>query len=73
MKIPHITSIIKGAVARENLNSKTLSKMTGIPYATLQKRYRDPSAWRLYEIGAVMQAVNFKDSEILELGKEVMK
>ena len=71
MKISKLTSIIKGATARNNMTAAEVSRVTGIPYQTLVYRYRNPSTWRFYEWGAVLRHVSFTDEELNEIRKEV--
>lgn len=73
MKSKTITNIIKGAVKRAELNSKALARKTGIPYQTLRYRYKNPTSWKFYEWGAVLNVVPFMDEELLEIRKELMK
>lgn len=40
------------------------SKVTGIPMATLQYRYRNPGTWRVCEIGTILRLVDFNESEL---------
>lgn len=73
MKSKTITNIIKGAAARAELTSKALAKKTGIPYQTLRYRYKNPTSWKFYEWGAVLNVVPFMEEELLEIRKELMK
>lgn len=73
MKTPKLTSIIKQAAARSDLSSKALARETGIPYQTLRYRYKNPSTWRFYEWGAVLRHVDFTESELSDIRKEVKK
>ena len=66
-----ITNIIRGAVRREGLTDKGFAEEIGMPYQTLQKRYRDPGNWRLYEWSSVLQSIPFTDDELNLLRKEV--
>ena len=71
MKTPKLTSIIKGAAARCDMTAAEVSRVTGIPYQTLNYRYRNPSTWRFYEWGAVLRHVEFTPEEFNEIRKEV--
>ena len=71
MKISKLTSIIKGATARNNMTAAEVSRVTGIPYQTLVYRYRNPSTWRFYEWGAVLRHVEFTEEELQIIRKEV--
>lgn len=73
MKSKTITNIIKGAAERAELTSKALAKKTGIPYQTLRYRYKNPTSWKFYEWGAVLNVVPFMEEELLEIRKELMK
>ena len=73
MKTPKITSILKGAAARAELTSKALAREIGMPYQTLQQRWRNPGSWKFYEWGAVLNVVPFMEEELLEIRKELMK
>lgn len=73
MKSKTITNIIKGAAARAELTSKALARETGIPYQTLRYRYKNPTSWKFYEWGAVLNVVPFMEEELLEIRKELMK
>ena len=67
-KTPHITAIIKGAMARSGLSGKDVSQKTGIPYATLmQQRFPHPGSWRLYELGALKRHLDFRPEELNEI------
>jgi len=72
MKSKTITNIIKGAVKRAELTSKALARETGIPYQTLRYRYKNPTSWKFYEWGAVLNVVPFMEEELLEIRKELM-
>lgn len=72
MKTPKLTAIIKGAIARNGLSSKALSRETGIPYPTLRYRYKNPSTWRFYEWGAISRNVDFTKEELNEI-REVVR
>lgn len=64
-KLPEITNIIKGAMVRSGLNTKSLSAATGIPYQTLRlTRFRDPGSWRFYEWRSLKRHINFTPEEI---------
>lgn len=68
MKIPRITAIIKGAMARNGYTAKDLARETGISYATLmQQRFRDPGGWRFYEFGALKRHLSFMPEELEEI------
>jgi hypothetical protein len=73
MKTPIITQIIKGAVARCEMSAREVSRVTGIPYQTLQYRYNYPSTWRFCEWGAVLRHVEFTEEELNKIRKEVQK
>lgn len=71
MKYPKITNYIRGAVRRNEMTDTELAERTGIPYQTLQKRYRNPALWRFCEWGAVLRHVVFTEEELKAIGKEV--
>lgn len=71
-RFPKITNYIKGAVKREFSNEKEFSKAVGIPYQTLQDRWRKPGSWKLYEIAAVLRNVSFMQEEIQSITKELV-
>ena len=68
-----ITGIIKGAAARCGLSGLSLSKVIGMPYQTLNYRYRHPETWKLYEIASLTRHVDFTESDIETIRKEVKK
>lgn len=49
------------------------SKTIRIPYQTLRYRYKNPTSWKFYEWGAVLNVVPFMDEELLKIRKELMK
>lgn len=71
MKTPRITSTLKGAISREGISGVKLSKLTGIPYQTLIYRYKYPATWRFCEWAAIARHVNFNESELETIRKEV--
>lgn len=64
MSFPKATNILRGAVKREGYTDTRFSKVTGIPMATLQYRYRNPGTWRVCEIGTILRLVDFNESEL---------
>ena len=73
MKTPKLTSIIKGAASRHDISSKYLAKVTGIPYQTLRYRFKYPQSWRFCEWAAVLRHMDFNETEISEIGKEMKR
>ena len=73
MKSPRITRIIKAAVARCEMSAADVSKETGIPYQTLMYRYRNPGTWRLCEWGSLMRHIDFEETELKQIWKEVQR
>lgn len=64
----NLTKIIRAALGRSKFSIKKLSRVTGIPYTTLlETRFNDPGSWRLYEISAVLQALEFTKKEKLQI------
>ena len=68
-----ITSTIKGAAVRDGYNGVSLSKAIGMPYQTLNYRYRHPETWKLYEIASLFRHVEFTESDMDIIRKEVRK
>lgn len=68
-----ITSTIKGALQRNKINARLLSKITGIRYGTLQYRWRNPGTWKFCEWAAIQKNVDFLPDELTLIGKEVEK
>ena len=73
MKTPKITTILKGAAGRAEISSKKLSQEMGIPYQTLRYRFKNPSTWRFYEWGNLLNHLPLTEEELTEIRKEVMK
>ena len=72
-KYPAITNTLRGAIKREGYTDKEFASDIGIPYQTLQIRWRDPGSWRFYEWGAVLRRVKFFPEELETIRKEVAK
>lgn len=71
-KIPEITKIIKGAMARNGYNISNLSEVTGIPYQTIRlQRFRDPGSWRFYEWGALKKHISFTPEELKMIEEKI--
>jgi hypothetical protein len=70
---PPLTATIKGAAERAGLSGLKLSAATGIPYQTLQYRYRNPGTWKFCEWAAVLRHIELNESEEKEIRKEMMK
>lgn len=68
-----ITTTIKGAMKRNNINGRLLSRITGIRYGTLQYRWRNPSTWNFGEWAALQNNIDFLPDELNLIGKEVKK
>ena len=66
-----ITSTLKGAISREGISGVKLSKLSGLPYATLIYRYKHPSTWRFCEWAAITKHISFNESELETLRKEI--
>ncbi len=68
-KYPQITNALLGAIKRAGYTGMSITKKTGIPYPTFNRRLRDPGSWRICELKALFKWVELNESE----RKEVMK
>ena len=68
-----ITTTIKGAMERNKITGRLLSRRTGIRYGTIQYRWRNPGTWKLCEMSALLKNIEFLPDEIEILRKEVRK
>jgi len=53
------------AFTRSGLSKKKLAEMTGIPYATLDRRFRNGHGWTMREVIAVADALGMSAAEFL--------
>ena len=73
MKTPPLTATIRGAIKRNGYTGMEFSNMIGLPYATLNYRYKHPATWRFCEWGAVLRHLTFNESEEKTIRKEMAK
>lgn len=71
MNKPEITKILIGAAARSGYSMRSLAKVVGIKYPTLNRRLADPGGWRLFEIKAICRHIDFMPDEAKVIRKEV--
>ena len=70
-KYPKITNCIRGAVRKNGYSDKEFSELIGMPYQTLQIRWRDPGSWRFYEWGAVKRRISFTADDLKEISEAI--
>lgn len=68
-----LTSTLKGAIARAGYSGIGFAELIGIPYATLNYRYKNPATWRFCEWGAVERHLTFNENERETIRKELKK
>ena len=73
MKTPALTATLKGAVKRSGFSGVTFARAIGIPYPTLNYRYKNPDTWKFYEWAAVLRHIDFNEIELEEIRKEITK
>ena len=73
MKTTALTATLKGAIKRNGYNSMEFSDMIGLPYATLNYRYKHPATWRFCEWGAVLRHLTLNESEEKTIRNEIRK
>ena len=73
MRTPALTATLKGAVKRSGFSGVTFARAIGIPYPTLNYRYKNPDTWKFYEWGAVLRHLHFYDDELKDIRKEIEK
>ena len=66
-----ITATLKGAISRAGISGSRLSKLSGMPYATLVYRYKHPATWRFCEWAAITKHITFNESELETIRKEI--
>ena len=70
-RFPKISNTIRGAIKRAGHTDMSFSRETGIPYQTLQTRFRDPGSWRLCEWGSMLRHISFTEEDLQIIRKEV--
>lgn len=65
------TAIIKGASKREGLSLVKLADLIGMNYFTLFKHVQNPEQFRIYELAAICNNVDFLEDEKEILRKEL--
>ena len=73
MTTPALTATLKGAISRNGYSGVTLARRIGLPYQTLNYRYRNPETWKFCEWAAMLRNVDFTADELEMIRKEIIK